>query len=175
MRHGVRWYGNLCGARPLARGSPLHRSAARDREDHEKSSNSQSAHRRLPYTLADGSKIDCAVPAFRPNSRDPTPRTCGTYRLASRYGAGHPPAQLVHVSTSSCIDEHRVANSRRSGQMVERNQATQTRMIIAELDFRIVQIGDCGNQWQAKAVAGRRSAAREPIEAAKNLVILAEG
>src|SRR5258708_36027916 len=63
----------------------------------------------------------------------------------------------------------------RSGQMVERDQATETRMIVAEPDFRIVQSGDRGNQRQAKAVAGLRSAAREPIEAAKNLVILAEG
>src|SRR5713226_7794057 len=79
------------------------------------------------------------------------------------------------MSTSSCIDVQRVVNSRRSGQMVERNQATQTRMIVAELDFRIMQIGDCGNQRQAKSVAGRRSAARKPVEAAKHLVILAEG
>src|SRR6266852_608111 len=78
-------------------------------------------------------------------------------------------------AVNSRIDEHRVANSRRSGRIVERNHAAQPGTIVAQLDFRIMQIGNRGNQCQSKAVAGCRSAAREAIESAKYLVILAEG
>ena len=56
MRGGVRCYRNLCVAPPLARRSPRYPRATRDRQDQEKSSNCQSVHRRLPYTLAGGSR-----------------------------------------------------------------------------------------------------------------------
>src|SRR6266436_10366120 len=79
------------------------------------------------------------------------------------------------MSASSCIDVPRMVNSRRSGPIVDRNHAAQPGTIVAQLDFRIMQIGNRGTQCQSKAVAGCRSAAREAIEAAKYLVILAEG
>lgn len=45
-------------------------------------------------------------------------------------------------------------------------------MGIPRLDLGVAQMGDCRDQREAKPVAGRRSAARQPVEAAKDLVVL---
>jgi hypothetical protein len=50
-------------------------------------------------------EIDCAVPALRSKSRDPTPRTCGTYRLGSRYRRR---TRVWFMSANSYIDVQRM-------------------------------------------------------------------